>query len=210
MILNRAFPSLYFNFYEDNFLLIPINKSIEKNYICILLLSTLILYTQTLFGPSWFLPMLQVDEYDFYIDEKDLKIIKNDIYNLECLICLNPIIQKENNINKDANNSIDNNNFNETDSLVIEVNDNSVNNDENNNVGHNSFLKFCKFKYRNKYVGDKSIFFNFHEFSKNIFDKPYMMTPCNHIFHSDCLEEWFKMKKECPNCRTEITQDMYN
>lgn len=217
MILNRAFPSLYFNYYEDNFLLIPINKNIEKNYIYILLLSTLILYTQTLFGPSWFLPMLQVDEYDFYIDEKDLKLLKKDIYNLECLICLNPIIPNANNINKDEDNNndnnrtnIDNNNFNETDSLVIEVNDNSVNNNENNNFGHNLYLKFCKFKYRNKYVGDKSIFLNFHEFSKNIFDKPYMITPCNHVFHSDCLEEWFKMKKECPNCRTEITQDMYN
>jgi len=191
MILNRSFP-----------------------YIYILLLSTLVLYTQTLFGPSWFLPMLQVDEYDFYIDEKDLKLLKKDIYNLECLICLNPIIPNSNNINKDEDNNnrnnIDNNNFNETDSLVIEVNDNSVNNNENNNFGHNLYLKFCKFKYRNKYVGDKSIFFNFHEFSKNIFDKPYMITPCNHVFHSDCLEEWFKMKKECPNCRTEITQDMYN
>ena len=85
-----------------------------------------------------------------------------------------------------------------------------MNNNENNNFGYNFYLKFCYFKYRNKYVGDKSIFLNFHEFSKNIFDKPYMITPCNHVFHSDCLEEWFKMKKECPNCRTEITQDMYN
>ena len=211
MILNRAFPSFYFNFYEDNFLLIPINKDTELNYIYVLLISTLVLYTQTLFGPSWFLPMLQVDEYDFYIDEKDLKIIKNDVYNLECLICLNPIIQNSNNVSKEENNNKNaNNNFNETDSLVIEVNDNSVNNNENNNFRNNLYLKCCKFKYRNKYVGDKSIFFNFHEFSKNIFDKPYMLTPCNHVFHSDCLEEWFKMKKECPNCRTVITQDMYN
>ena len=222
MILNRAFPSFYFNLYEDNFLRIPNNKNIELNYLCILLLSTLVLYSQTLFGPSWFLPMLQVDEYDFYIDEKDLKIIKNDIYNLECLICLNPIIPNSSNINKDEDNNnnmnnidnnknnCDNNNFNETDSLVIEVNDNSVNNFKNNNFGNNVYVSCCKFKNRNKYVGNKSIFLNFHEFSKNIFDKPYMITPCNHIFHSDCLEEWFKMKKECPNCRTEITQDMYN
>ncbi|KAF9413262.1 hypothetical protein BGZ94_000784 [Podila epigama] len=29
----------------------------------------------------------------------------------------------------------------------------------------------------------------------------YMMTPCGHLFHSDCLERWMRIKLECPNCR---------
>ncbi len=67
-----------------------------------------------------------------------------------------------------------------------------------------------KYKCMEKCFGNKSILFNFHEYSKNILNKPFMITPCKHVFHSDCLEEWFKMKKECPNCRTIITADMYN
>jgi hypothetical protein len=44
----------------------------------------------------------------------------------------------------------------------------------------------------------------FHEYNYNINKKPYMMTPCKHIFHSACLESWFKQKKECPSCRQDI------
>ena len=90
---------------------------------------------------------------------------------------------------------------------MIEVNDNNLNYLEKNN---NKCFKICKFKYKNRCCGAQSIFINFHEYSKNIMNKPFMITPCKHVFHSDCLEEWFKMKKECPNCRTIITQDMYN
>ena len=127
---------------------------------------------------------------------------KNETDNLECLICLLPIIpQKKNNLNNDINNN--NYGFNETDNLVLEVNGINIDNLENK--------KFCcKFKYKDKCFGEKSIFLNFHEFSKNINNLPYMITPCKHVFHSDCLEEWFKMKKECPSCRSIITQEMYD
>ena len=37
---------------------------------------------------------------------------------------------------------------------------------------------------------------------KNI--KPYMKTPCGHIFHSKCLEIWLDVKNECPYCRQRI------
>lgn len=31
--------------------------------------------------------------------------------------------------------------------------------------------------------------------------RSYMITPCNHIFHSECLEEWMKTRLICPYCR---------
>ena len=34
--------------------------------------------------------------------------------------------------------------------------------------------------------------------------KPYMKTPCGHIFHSRCLETWLEVKNECPYCRQRI------
>ena len=203
VILNRIFPSFYLNYFKNNFLRIPPNKNIAIISVITLLSLSLVLYSQTLLGPRWFLPLLKVEEYNFYIDENELRKTRKDIDSLECLICLNPIIE---NNKKDYNN--DNGiGFNETDSLVIEVNDNSLDYNENN---RNKCCKICKFKYKKRCCGNNSIIMNFHEFSKNIMNKPFMITPCKHVFHSDCLEEWFKMKKECPNCRTIITQDMYN
>ena len=34
--------------------------------------------------------------------------------------------------------------------------------------------------------------------------KPYMQTPCGHVFHSRCLETWLEVKNECPYCRQKI------
>ena len=40
--------------------------------------------------------------------------------------------------------------------------------------------------------------------NKNKNEKPYMVTPCHHIFHSRCLELWLEQKNECPYCRQKI------
>jgi hypothetical protein len=31
-----------------------------------------------------------------------------------------------------------------------------------------------------------------------------MVTPCNHIFHPECLKVWSERKSECPICRKSI------
>ena len=60
---------------------------------------------------------------------------------------------------------------------------------------------------------DKNEKFNFEKYindlvkklqNKNNSDKPYMVTPCHHIFHSRCLELWLEQKNECPYCRSKI------
>jgi hypothetical protein len=32
----------------------------------------------------------------------------------------------------------------------------------------------------------------------------YMVTPCHHLFHTDCLERWMRVKLECPVCRSPL------
>ena len=205
LILNRIYPSFYFCMFKNNFLRIPTNKISEIFNIIFLLSLSGLLYSQTLFGPEWFFPIKDITEFNFYLDEKELrKIKKNETDSLECLICLLPIIpQKKINANNNENNNDNGFAFNETDNLVIEVNDNNI-------ISTFENKKCFKFKYSNRCLGEKSILLNFHEFSKNINNLPYMITPCKHVFHSDCLEEWFKMKKECPSCRNIITQEMYD
>ena len=65
----------------------------------------------------------------------------------------------------------------------------------------------CFTSFINKVVEILKIFIkknilNFYKSSSNIENKLYMLTPCKHIFHSECLENWLEQKKECPNCKT--------
>lgn len=32
----------------------------------------------------------------------------------------------------------------------------------------------------------------------------YMVTPCRHIFHTQCLESWMRFKLQCPTCRNAL------
>jgi hypothetical protein len=34
--------------------------------------------------------------------------------------------------------------------------------------------------------------------------RTYMVTPCRHLFHSDCLEGWLRFRLQCPICREEL------
>ena len=34
--------------------------------------------------------------------------------------------------------------------------------------------------------------------------KDTVITPCGHLFHSQCLGEWMNMRQECPLCRREL------
>lgn len=31
--------------------------------------------------------------------------------------------------------------------------------------------------------------------------RDYMIAPCGHIFHRECLQGWMQVKMECPTCR---------
>ena len=35
-------------------------------------------------------------------------------------------------------------------------------------------------------------------------NRGYMLAPCDHIFHRNCLEQWMDVKMECPICRMDL------
>lgn len=35
-------------------------------------------------------------------------------------------------------------------------------------------------------------------------NEEYMILPCLHRFHSNCIEDWFKNQVTCPNCMCKV------
>ena len=54
---------------------------------------------------------------------------------------------------------------------------------------YNIISSFLSFIYK--------VFFTFHNF-KQINQSNYILTECNHIFHSNCINNWLKIKQQCP------------
>jgi hypothetical protein len=143
------------------------------------------MYSQTLFSPRWFLPKRYTKiEYNFYRNKAEVLLIRPDSEYHDCIICLFSLMDNEN-YKHFSDDFLAAANINESNSLSLA-------------------------KSQKKICNCLTIFYtywkDFHEFDLNTNKKPFMMTPCRHIFHTPCLEKWFKEKKECPSCRQEIEQ----
>ena len=206
--LLRLFPSFYFFLYKNNFMLFPQKKLFVFINIFIIIFLIIFMQLQIFKGPRFFLPKkYDLRENSLYKSKIELM---NEIKNLpnECSICLSPLLDiflietqnskdiKINDINKESiikNEEVKNN----SNKVIIKEYNNELDINEVNVIISfkniitmiiNSFLKS----------------FNFFTISNNIKNKEYIITPCNHVFHSKCLEKWFERKRECPFCRNEI------
>ena len=56
-----------------------------------------------------------------------------------------------------------------------------------------------KYSIKKIFVIKKSV----EEKTKN---KKFVITPCNHVFHSECLKSWIEAKSVCPLCNAELPE----
>lgn len=218
---DKIFFGIYFRGYDNNFLRIKGNKNINFIIIGYIISNLIFLFLQYKKGPRFFLrKKYQKNKFDAYKTKKELIELNKDVDKIECVICLMPIFYTENgdlytynlNENEIGNNKISlNNQSNNTSRSEIKINNElSLN---NNIKTENKILKIkkknCHKFIFNKKKGNKIVnFFEiFYKFKKIIINKnkQYMITPCNHVFHRECLEKWFSLKKECPNCRNDLS-----
>ena len=234
VILGKMFPVVYFRGTKTNFF----ELSTDYWFIClccgILVIESVWLYSQTLLGARWFLPLkYRKGRFEFYKTLQQLTTELNNADDIDCLICLLPLIPKEDdnecisidvNINGSSNSNSKNNvngvnvNSMQTQGENVElvyresgsIHNNNLDKQSNEYVIDHNINKGWKCNMKIKWNECVEMFVDFHEKSMNIYNKPYMVTPCHHAFHSECLESWFKMKKECPSCRNEIPLQMFN
>ena len=225
--IERLFFGFYFRAYNQNFFNIKGDKKIIYLLIIYFIINYIILFLQSFKGPRFFLSKKYIKEdFDFYKTKDELLEFSSKITNVDCVICLQPILcdeETDDGNGKEKNND-DNKNIN-TD-CNLSINEMSINdlNKEKKNMEIN-ILKQKKVNMSTKVKKKGTIFWNtfcynlkeiinilflegffkFYRISKNPQNKKYMKTPCNHIFHSLCLEKWLVRKKECPNCRYGLT-----
>ena len=202
--LFRLFPSLYFFLYKNNFMFMQQKISIVCVNIFLTVFFSIFMQMQVYKGPRFFLPnKYHINKNSLYKTKLELL---NENINLpnECSICLeillDPILDNSNNnlnlkttfknynkINKETIHSVDIKEY--ENNLNVNANKEKLN-------GNKNLLKRITIAFFKS--------FNFFTISNNKYNKEYIITPCNHVFHSICLEKWFENKKECPFCRNEF------
>ena len=218
--VERLFFAFYFRGYDKNFYRIKGEHIFIYVIIIYFLIVFIILFLQMFKGPRFFLPKkYQKEAFDFYKTKEELLDFSKDSSGVECVICLLPIFYEEASQSINIKNEIKNieNSVSEDNSSRYELRQNDK--DKNLTISINPLKKIknnkthrekknCKIIYHLKEIfGIIFIkgFFKFYRISNNPLNKEYMKTPCNHIFHAVCLEKWFSRKKECPNCRNDLS-----
>ena len=176
-IFDRLFIPLYFKGYKRNFINIKPNLKFCYFSIITILFEILILYLQQKIGNKFFIPKkYRKGYYNYY---KKISEIEN-IFN---------------NDNEKSNQEI----------LICSICLFPIKkNISDNNLEIESIQKLEKqpiniLKNEKK---RKSYIINCW---KNKVDNIYvMLTPCNHLFHPECLKKWCFHKNECPMCRTSL------
>ena len=186
--ISKFYIILYFYLYKDNILLISNNIKLVIIVFFIHLISFLILLSQQIFGPRWFLPCQKKNKpKNIYKFKNEILQIKPELINEDCVICLNPLFKQENEIEKEK--------------YELTQDFNNPRNIEKNKLNERNEENFkIKYSYREIFLS----LFEFQDRNFKIITSPYIFLECHHCFHFNCVLSWIKKKQLCPVCRAKI------
>jgi len=213
--INRIYHFIYYKSTNksDCLLRVHSNYYIILFIVFILIIQHLFMYLQVKYDGNFFLCKKLKESCEIktnikYISEKELINLKGDIIlNNECMICMHKLNEKNFTIDKEEN-------IVETE----EFKDCSINKVENlssKEIIHISSQNkkipceanmFRKNIHR-KFLRIFEILFNFHKYNSISKEEFILTTSCNHIFHTNCLNDWIKIKNQCPVDRRELILD---
>ena len=224
--LDKIIFGIYFRANDNNFVRIKGDKNIIIKLNLYILSNLFIIFLQYKFGPRFcFGKLCQKNDSKLYRTKKELIDEIKDVNSMECVICLMPIFDKEKNeiniipnlninMNENKNNKLEFINQSTNSTNEIKINNEFPLAIEKNNMNNNIDIeKNIQLKYKKEKIKINKIKFKdiikclapFYKFSKKPINKPYMKTPCNHIFHKECLEKWILLNKKCPSCRGDLS-----
>ena len=179
--ITRLFLPIYLKAYEGNVFSLRPSYAKVLAVVGMVFVEMCIVILQKLYGGKVIIPRCcKTIPFNYYKDEINCE--EHCSKNQHCAICLESL-REEINIQDD----------NEIKNDVIEENN-------SNNSNKHTFIERIKKIYCIgfciKRIND---IFN----PVNI-RKKYMVTPCDHVFHSNCLEKWMEVKNECPYCKRRI------
>jgi hypothetical protein len=73
-------------------------------------------------------------------------------------------------------------------------------------VRSDDFVDFKKIKYCNVDDNNKTSDNIMCSICLTVFENEcdVSLTKCKHVFHTDCIKEWSRYKKDCPICRKDL------
>jgi len=135
--------------------------------------SIVLMLLQNLLGGKFFIPNSFLPQtYNYYRTIEELNFNDQQKENMTCPICLGI--------------------------LVNPANDSSLSINTDASGSDQFFEEQNRSKFSYMVVKLKGIIDRLRMPSR---EKPYMITPCNHIFHTLCLKPWHEHKQDCPMCR---------
>ena len=174
--------------YKENFLYFEQDLCFCLLTSGILLFQLLVLVFLRYFGRGkFFRRFYDINVYNYYYTSKEIERKKIVLAGKICTICLSSFTKDGSSILTQGPNEANKNgeNLNLSD-IGNKKNKEKVPLGDKKEEKKRSILNCC-----NKLTKRKN-------------DVLLMITPCNHVFHSDCLERWMKVKNTCPDCRAEL------
>ena len=232
--IDRIVIPYYFRGYNNNFTRIRGDPNFIVILSVVVVVTIVIMYLQLCFGPRFFLPCKINDEFDYYKTKEELLICKPSAEEEDCVICLCPLFkaEEEEEKHKKSKQSPNNEHLLKVDEVVQFTDANSCISADTSSASIKNDNSISKQDTKLEVIDNKNkddiidepfkskpkkfeivknilwtvyeIVFGFYRRKANINNKKYMITPCHHCFHTECLEAWFSRKKECPNCRAEM------